>query len=216
MLDAAKVKLQAMAAKYDAPEAKAKAAEISAQLDQEKAKALQAFGQRAYERSVQAATLGLEAEKVGQARAAAGGALNERLVPGLGYALDKDAAKTLREKQTTYKSLADKVDRLISLRDNQQDNALWTPTKINQARALAAQIKIAINKNEGLSRLSEADLRVLDEIQGGNPARIGYVVPVLEELKKSANQDFMDTAKTYLDPSLSGGGGGAIPMRPLK
>jgi hypothetical protein len=201
MLQNAALRTQAMAAKYDAPELKAKAQQAAAQLGAEAAKAMDDFKQRAFERSLQTAQLGVEQEKLGLAGVQRQQQLNSRFVPGLGYALDEKSADELRKRYPAYQNASSLVDELAKLRGS-DDSAAWSPTKINQMRGIAAKLKFALQQNEGLSRLSDEDVKQLDQVAGGDPARIGYVLPVLQQLSTQLDDEFRRTASSYLDPNL--------------
>jgi hypothetical protein len=218
MLEGAAARMDAMAQKYAPEQIKAKAMEGAAQLRAAAAQEKQRFAQSAQELAIKQQLADQEGEKMKltlmEKMMTQKGANNELLVPGLGLALDKKAAELLREKKTSYENAQSAVDELLAMRN--KNGAEFTGAEVGKMRSAANRLLLKYQKHEGLTRLSDVDVKILGEIAGGDPTRIGYVAPVLQDLRKSINTDFMNEAHNYLAPGQAqqpgGNNYGGVPL----
>jgi hypothetical protein len=204
---------QAMAAKLGTPEAEANLKMLLAKTSELKARDMEAFGHRAYERSIQSAKLALE-QRAFAAREAGAQAgeqsypantppdqlpldVRKRWVAGVGEALDEDSAKKVRQESGKYRKAVDALEQIRALRDKHGASGL-IGEKLAAARSLASKAQLALADSETLKALGKDSKGALESMVSANPGRIGYEMAKLDATIQSLEDSFREETAPYL------------------
>lgn len=198
-------------------EAEAKLTAAKGQLQALKAKEAEAFAHRAHERAVQSAELALRMGKLGAPGipdAAISGNVDanslsadqrERFIPGLGLALDKEAAKKVREQTGNYGALSADLGRLIEFRRGFGPTGVFNRDQLAAARVLAKRVQLGLKEDGTLGALDKGAQAFLEEMVS-DPGRVGFELSKLEGLKSSIDSGYRKKLKPYMATAQSGVG----------
>lgn len=203
--------LAATAAKYADPAIQAEADRAVAQLGQKRAQTEKEFiglsNQNALAKAnhdinrAQLAAQQQSAAAQAQAAKVAGAgkmdeANRERYVPGLGLALDKDAAKKARELSGNYESVKGDLKALQEWRKKYGAETL-NMAAVAEAKTISLRLQNAI-RADGLGTLDKNAQEFLEGMTGGDPSRIGNVEASLNALERSLDTSYKARTKPYM------------------
>lgn len=160
-LQDAQMKVNEIAARYEAPEIRAKAAQMIGQLETQKEQLKATFMQKALASMPVDGNVNAEMLTPDQ---------RERFVPGYGLALTKDSAVKAREAVATIDSIKDNIDELLAL--SNKSGSSFSPQDRAKAETitsiLTGQLRLPI---VGPGAVSEKELELLQRIIA-DPTRI--------------------------------------------
>lgn len=229
-LQRAGMELDRITARTQDAKIKAQAEAAKAQIQSELGKSLSDIGDRAANRQIQREGLDiqrghlmLEAQKAGAA--GTGGRdvpananpadlsqeERERFVPGEGLALDKEAAKVVREKRGAFAGAMIELRELVKFREKFGAEK-FDRAKLEWARTRATRLQLALKKADALGTLDKGSQEVLDRLVSADPGEIGYVLPKLEALSESLKSGYRTGIEPYMAKSVQA----ALTMGPPK
>lgn len=118
--------------------------------------------------------------------------LESRLVPGMGFALTNDDAKTLKEMKGSTETIKTGVKRLVEI--GKVSGKSFSPQLRAEAEAIATGLKGPMRTALGLGTLSEGDMKLLDGIIR-NPTSVFSL--------DSSNKKALETLMKRTDENLS-------------
>jgi hypothetical protein len=202
-LNVVQKKLDAAKAGLGTQEQKAKLEQLQVQVDARQQAAMQQLHMHADESAQKWAHERTERDKVAlefSAKAAkANGKDPETFVPGMGFALDKDAAKLVRAEAAQSDKLTSKIDRLIALREKNGAEMLDREA-VAQMQSLSKDLMTDLAQQKKLGAISKDDATMLEALAGGDASRIGYVLPALKSVRQSVQEDLSAFATRHMDP----------------
>lgn len=175
LIEQHKGQIDALLGEYAAPEALQRGEEAKALLDAEQAEAMARIAERANANAMQGLTaqaqvagdrakIGLQREEL--AAKTGKGVDNERVVPGVGVAVSKDAAKKAIEAKTGADQVTDGVAQLLAIRDKHGGGFSKTIHAEDAAtiEAVADGVKMALKKQRELGVLSDKEYERMDAV----------------------------------------------------
>lgn len=202
-LNVVQKKLEAAKSGLGTAEQKAKLEQLQVQVDGRQQQAMQQLHMHADESAQKWANLNLERQKVSLEFAAKAAKANgkdpETFVPGMGFALDKEAAKLVRAEAAQSDKLTAKVDRLIALREKYGAETL-DRSAVAEMQSLSKDLMTDLAQQKKLGAISKDDATMLEAIAGGDASRIGYVLPALKSVRQSVQEDLSAFATRHMDP----------------
>jgi hypothetical protein len=149
--------------------------------------------------SLQRAQLALSAREQAMKEQAASqkGDMGELAIPGVGVALDKDAAKTVREKAASFNSVMNTIGQAKKLRETYGSETLPTEGKAAM-KVLGSRLLLQINKAVGAGALDQGSLPIIEQMAGGKLDSFGQVGAGLETLERNLQQSFQEETTPYL------------------
>jgi len=171
-------KLNDISNKFAAPEAKAKIAEMNAQLDQKAAQARSQFEGSLTETvntSIQRKVSTMKVDpKTGQVVTPITKELRKRQVPGVGIALTEADAKELKKAVVTKKDLDSKLAELIALRQ-EKGGEFMDREAVARGKQLSKELLLKYKDMAKLGVLSESDMAIIEKIIPADPLQFDLV-----------------------------------------
>ena len=221
-LGIAQQRAQVLTTRAAGEEARQRGRELHAELEIKKQETAGAFRQRMAQLALQEGELQLryaglrldaleKASKAGSFDDAVGPATpvaqltaeqRERFIPGLGLALDKEAAKEARKKTANFRALDDLLAKAISMRSESGSETIPGERKA-ALRALGKRLELALKEDGELGALDKGSQDFLSEMVGGELTTYGYVLPRLQTLQDSARSAYRAKVSPYMATSTT-------------
>lgn len=196
----AALKLKQLQAQTSDPEIQAKTNLLIGQLNQNAEEKKQEFGIRWSQVGVQRQELALKQQ---EAFAKSQGGMNPELfVPGVGMALDKEAAKEARKISAGTQATLAPLGKLIEWRTKHGATVL-DRSALAQGRIYAKQVQLGLKESGQLGTLDKGSQEFLDDMVDGNPGAIGFELPKLQALQGSVQDGYRARLTPYMDPRSS-------------
>ncbi len=193
---ASKNKVDTYAAGFDQLKA-ANGIALQGAVQQFKTANAQAFGTIA---SGQAALMNANTNRMelGLKAATTGGRDPSVYVPGVGNALDKDAAKEARDTVRMHGITVGKLDRLMKLRTRFGGESL-NRDAVAAMKSLSTELIGALNKQQKFGALDKGTQELLTQMQGGDVTSFGPGVDsALRSVRQSLDEDLEAGLKPYM------------------
>lgn len=157
IMDKLSQQTQMVAAKYNSPIVKARAAELVGKIREQKIEQRFKFEVAAQELLNKQRLGGMTQEDY-----------NKRLVPGVGIALTPDDAKKAKEAKGAYEGAVSKLKELIKLRSDKGAEVL-DRASVARGKSLAAELITDINTVKSLGALDKGTIEILDKVIPSDP-----------------------------------------------
>jgi hypothetical protein len=113
----------------------------------------------------------------------------ETTIPGMGEALDKEAAKEGRERVMAYRNTVALIGRLMTLRDKYGPQ-VFPSEGAKEMQSVATQLLGALNRQQKFGAMDNGTQELLTRMAGGDPTALRSPVPALRAIKRSLDDSF--------------------------
>lgn len=132
----------------------------------------------------------------------------ERTVPGVGLAMTREDAKTLKAATEMKKDFDRKLTEMIQLREKHDGGAFWNRDDVGRGKQLSKDLLLTYKELAKLGVLSQADEDILNAIIPPDPLAFDFIPnqdPIMTKLRKfkeDANADYQTRLSTRLEKPL--------------